>query len=60
MYLFLQIYPSEFGLQRLQEEEEKGPIELVESKDEEKELESGDDVRFISVLYYFLSISFFN
>lgn len=31
----MQIYPSEFGLQRMREEEIKGPVELVNNKTEE-------------------------
>lgn len=30
----LKIYPSEFGLARMAEEEQKGPKELVELKDD--------------------------
>lgn len=30
MHMFLQIYPSEFGLKRLEEEKLKGPSELIE------------------------------
>jgi len=37
----LQIYPSEFGIKRLQEEETKGPPELISSNP--KAFDSSDD-----------------
>lgn len=35
--MLLQIYPSEFGLERMKEEEAKGPIELTTMKVENDE-----------------------
>lgn len=39
----VKIYPSEFGKQRMQEEEIKGPIELVEAKNEDEADEGGEE-----------------
>lgn len=35
--MLFQIYPSEFGLERMKEDEEKGPIELTTMKVENDE-----------------------
>ncbi|XP_066588518.1 ESF1 homolog [Prorops nasuta] len=37
------IYPSEFGIQRMKEEEIKGPIELVEAKEKNGDLNLSND-----------------
>ncbi|XP_012266002.2 ESF1 homolog [Athalia rosae] len=37
------IYPSEFGLQRMKEEEVRGPIELVDSKNKIEAMENEDE-----------------
>lgn len=50
----LQIYPSEFGLQRMKEEEIKGPVELVNNKTEE--IHSKSDVSLIIYSTYKHSI----
>lgn len=40
------IYPSKFGLERMKEEEIKGPIELVDSKAETEELDNEEGAKF--------------
>lgn len=62
--IIFQIYPSEFGLQRMAEEELKGPKELVECKGATFEVASDEVVSFLLLLLnvilikiYFLIIS---
>lgn len=42
----LTIYPSKFGLERMKEEEIKGPIELVDSKAETEELDNEEGAKY--------------
>lgn len=54
--LYFQIYPSEFGLKRMEEEEIKGPLELVgngNSVQDEKEIEDGEEVCIYLLLQWF-------